>query len=125
MYQYDDLTAAATLPTPAAPGTADYFTDGSPGSGTPATILRSDFTNMLMLELLNVVEVAGLTPSKTTYTQVLSVIRILTQQEMYPSIGASVASNALTGSLAAPATLVFRNPTLSNGARSSEPLRPT
>jgi hypothetical protein len=77
MYQYDDPTAAATLPTPAAPGTAGYFTDGSPGSGIPATILRSDFNNMLMMELLNVVTAGGLTPSKTTYNQVLLAIKAL------------------------------------------------
>jgi len=78
MYQYDDPTVAATLPTPAAPGAAGYFTDGSAGSGTPATILRSDYMNMLMLELLNVVVAAGITPSKTTYNQLLTAIRATT-----------------------------------------------
>lgn len=77
MYQYDDSSASSTLPTPAAAGTAGFFTDGDPSAGQAATILRSDFMNMLMLELLNVVTAAGLTPSKTTYNQVLTAIQQL------------------------------------------------
>ncbi|NVI06345.1 hypothetical protein [Paraburkholderia youngii] len=60
MYQYDDPTVVSTLPTPAAAGTAGYFTDGNPASGAPATIMRSDFMNMIMMELLNVVQAGGL-----------------------------------------------------------------
>lgn len=74
MYQYDDPTCATTLPTPAAPGSPGYFTDGNPGGGVAATDLRSDFMNMLMMELLNLVNASGQTPSKTTYTQVLSAL---------------------------------------------------
>lgn len=74
MYQYDDPTVLPTLPTPAAPGTAGFFTDGNPGAALPATILRSDFMNMLMMELLNVVEASGQVPSKTTYNQVLTAL---------------------------------------------------
>lgn len=74
MYQYDDPTAASALPAPAAPGAPGYFTDGSPTNGVPATELRSDFMNMLMMELLNLVTAGGLTPSKTTYTQVRDAI---------------------------------------------------
>lgn len=80
MYQYDDPTVSATLPTPAAAGTPGYFTDGSPTAGVAATELRSDFMNMIMMELLNVVEAAGETPSKTTYNQVLTAIETLIQQ---------------------------------------------
>jgi hypothetical protein len=75
MYQYDDSTAVSTLPTPAAPGTAGYFTDGNPASGAPATRLRSDFMNMIMMELLNVATAGGQTPSKSTYNQVLTAIQ--------------------------------------------------
>jgi hypothetical protein len=74
MYQYDDPTVLPTLPTPAAPGTAGFFTDGNPGAALPATILRSDFMNMLMMELLNVVEASGQVPSKTTYNQLLTAL---------------------------------------------------
>ncbi|WP_322095142.1 hypothetical protein [Paraburkholderia bannensis] len=74
MYQYDDPTVSATLPTPASAGTAGYFTDGNPVGGVAATVLQADFMNMLMLELLNVVNAAGIAPSKTTYNQVLSAL---------------------------------------------------
>src|SRR5579885_41659 len=75
MYQYDDPTCANSLPTPAAPGVAGYFTDGNPVGGPAPTILRADFMNMLMEELINVVLDGGLTLSKTTYTQVRDAIR--------------------------------------------------
>ncbi|MBN3848358.1 hypothetical protein G3N58_16190 [Paraburkholderia sp. Ac-20342] len=77
MYQYDDPTVSSTLPTPAAAGIAGFFTDGNPASGQAATELRSDFMNMIMMELLNVVEGAALTPSKTTYNQVFTAIQSL------------------------------------------------
>jgi hypothetical protein len=51
-----------------------YFTNGNPGTGVAATILDADFMNMVMMELTNVVSAGGLTPSKTTYNQVLSAI---------------------------------------------------
>jgi len=77
MYQYDSPTCAPVLPTPAAAGTPGYFTDGNPGGGVAATELRSDFMNMLMMELLNVVEAAGIAPSKTTYNQVLDALNAM------------------------------------------------
>lgn len=77
MYLIDNSTAVSALPTPAALGTAGYFTDGSAGAGEPATILPADFMNMLMLELTNVVTAAGLTPSKTTYNQLLAAIKAI------------------------------------------------
>lgn len=91
MYQYDDPTAASSMPTPAAPGTAGFFTDGSPTGGVPATILRSDFMNMLMMELLNVVEAAGLTPSKTANNQILAAINEL----VLSGIGSSASGRLL------------------------------
>jgi len=77
MYQYDDPSCAASLPIPAPSGTGGYFTNGSAAGGQPATILTADFMNMLMEELLNVVTGAGLTPSKTNYTQLLTAIKSL------------------------------------------------
>ncbi|MHB9833814.1 hypothetical protein Q8F57_003145 [Paraburkholderia terrae] len=82
MYQVDDPTAAASFPTPAAAGTAGYFTDGNPGSGVAATILRADFMNALMLELMNVVSSAGITLSKTAQNQLLLSIKRLVQSQV-------------------------------------------
>jgi hypothetical protein len=81
MYAIDVTSAASSLPTPAAPGTAGFFTDGNPLTATAATILPADFLNALMLELLNVVTAGGLTPSKTTNTQVRDAIKELIQQQ--------------------------------------------
>ena len=77
MFLTDDPTAVSTLPTPSAVGTPGYFSDGNPLTGTPATILRAEFMNMIMMELQNVVTGAGLTPSKTTNTQVLLALQSL------------------------------------------------
>ncbi|MFM0173185.1 hypothetical protein PQR33_28110 [Paraburkholderia sediminicola] len=79
MFLTDQTTAAPTLPTPAAAGTPGYFTNGNPGTGVPATIVDADWLNMLQLELLGVVTAGGLTPSKTTYTQVRDAILQLIQ----------------------------------------------
>lgn len=80
MFQYDDPTASASMQVPAAPGVAGFFTDGSPAGGLPATILRADFMNSVMMELLNIVGAAGITPSKTVNNQVLTAIQALFQQ---------------------------------------------
>ncbi len=47
MFGIDHATAAEAEPARPAAGTAGYFTDGNPGSGTPATIVPAWFLNML------------------------------------------------------------------------------
>ena len=79
MYQYDDPTCVATLPAPTATGAAGYFSNGNPTTGLGATVLTADYMNMVMLELLNVVKAGGISPSKTTYDQVLSAIKRIGQ----------------------------------------------
>ena len=74
MYQYDDPTVTANLPASTPAGTAGYFTDGNPAGGQAATILRAEFMNMLMMELVNAITGAGITPSKSTFTQLKSAI---------------------------------------------------
>jgi hypothetical protein len=100
MYQYDDPSAAATLPTPAAAGTAGYFTNGNPASGEAPTILSSDYMNMVMLELLNIVQAAGITSSKTTYNQVLSAIKRINQNTIV--LSDTGAANAYSAANAIP-----------------------
>lgn len=77
MYQYDDPTTIAVLPAATAAGTAGYFTDGSPAGGQPATILKAEFMNMVMMELINTIISAGITPSKSTYTQLRDAIKVV------------------------------------------------
>ncbi|WP_230971960.1 hypothetical protein [Burkholderia cepacia] len=77
MYRIDDATAATLLPTPESAAAEGYFTEGNPATGTLATKVRASWLNMLQEELRNVVTTAGLTPSKTTYTQVASAVQTL------------------------------------------------
>ncbi|WP_147309824.1 hypothetical protein [Paraburkholderia sp. BL6669N2] len=74
MFRIDDPSAATSLPTPEAAGTEGYWTEGNPASGTPATLERASWFNMIQEELRAIVVAAGLTPSKTTYTQVRDAI---------------------------------------------------
>lgn len=115
MFRIDDATAAGSLPTPETAGTEGFFTEGNPATGTHATKVRGSWLNMIQEELCSILAAAGITRAKTTYNQVLSAIRQLIQGATFQSISASVASNALTGTFNAPATLNFRNTTLSNG----------
>ena len=77
MYKYDDPTAVAVMPAFPAAGTPGFFTDGDLGTGVPATILRAWFLNQLMSELLNLVQGAGLTTSRTTFNQLLSAVQMM------------------------------------------------
>jgi hypothetical protein len=77
MFRIDDATAASSLPAPEAAGTEGYFTEGNPTAGTPATNVRGSWMNMIQEELRAVVVAGGLTPSKTTYTQVRDAVLAL------------------------------------------------
>lgn len=77
MYQIDSSGAVTSLPAPAAPGSPGYFTDGNPATALPATILEADWFNAVMLELLNIVTAAGITPTKGTNNQVLTSLQNL------------------------------------------------
>ncbi len=77
MFAIDNSTSSSTLPTPATAGTPAYFTDGNPGTGSPATVVEADWLNMIQQELLNVLAAASVAPSKTTYNQVITSINDL------------------------------------------------
>lgn len=77
MYRIDDPSASPTLPTPEAALTEGYWTEGNPATGTPATLERASWFNMVQEELRGIVTAAGLTPSKTTYNQVLTAIKAI------------------------------------------------
>lgn len=75
MFRIDSQGTAASLPTPAAVGpTVGYFTKGNPTLSIPPTVVSDDWLNMVQEEILNVILAAGLTPSKTTYTQLRDAI---------------------------------------------------
>lgn len=77
MFRIDDPSAVGALPTPEAAGTEGYFTEGNPGGGVAATLVRASFLNMIQEEIRAVVVAGGLTPSKTTYNQLLTAIQNL------------------------------------------------
>ena len=80
MYQIDNSTAAATIPASTSAGTAGFFTDGNPATGVAATIVPAEFMNMLMMEAINVLGVAGITPSKSNFTQLATAIKTIIQK---------------------------------------------
>lgn len=106
MFQTDQASAVLSLPAPAAAGTQGFFTNGNPGSGIAPTILDADFMNMVMMELVNVVVAAGLTPSKTNNSQLLAAIK---------AVGAT-ASLANPGSLKLPGGFIAQWGTVTTSA---------
>jgi hypothetical protein len=100
MFRIDDATAATSLPTPEAAGTEGYWTEGNPATGVPATLERASWFNMIQEELRAVVVAAGLTPSKTTYNQVLSAIKRICQNTVV--LADTGAANAYTAVNATP-----------------------
>lgn len=98
MFRIDDSTAATSLPTPEAAGTEGYFTEGNPVAGTPATNVRGSWLNMIQEELRAVVVAGGLTPSKTTYNQLLAAIKRIGQNTVVladtGAVNAYAATNA-------------------------------
>jgi len=77
MYRIDNGSAAASLPASTAAGTAGYFTDGDPLTSTAPTILPAEWLNSIMLENLNVLTAAGITPAKNQFNQLALAIAAL------------------------------------------------
>jgi len=100
MFRTDVATASATLPTPLAAGTEGFFTNGNPGTGTPATVVDADWANMVQEELYAIVLAAGLTPSKTVRTQVRDGIAALYLAKAGGTLTGAV--GVIAGSAAAP-----------------------
>ncbi|WP_406867208.1 hypothetical protein [Paraburkholderia fungorum] len=100
MYRIDDPSASPTLPVPEAALTEGYWTEGNPGSGIIATLERASWFNMVQEELRAIVVAAGLTPSKTTYNQVLSAIKRIGQNTVV--LADTGAANAYTAVNAVP-----------------------
>ncbi|HLN23873.1 MAG TPA: tail fiber protein [Patescibacteria group bacterium] len=79
MYRIDDPSAAATLPVPEAALTEGFWTEGNPAAGTPATLERASWFNMVQEELVSIVTAGGITRSKVVYNQVLLALKKLFQ----------------------------------------------
>jgi len=77
MYQIDNDTSSLNLPTPTAANRPGFFVDGDPAKGLAATILPAEFMNMLMMEFINLLKAANITPSKSDYTQLSQAIPVL------------------------------------------------
>lgn len=75
-YRIDDRTAVSALPPPSTTGTGSpgFFTSGNPQTGTAATVVTSDWLNMVQEELLGVVVLAGINPDKTNNNQLAAAI---------------------------------------------------
>jgi hypothetical protein len=77
MWWADAPGSDAVLPTPEAAGAApSYFQDLEDGDSLSTQVSR-DFLNMLMLEVVNVILAAGISLSKTSYTQLRDAIKFL------------------------------------------------
>jgi hypothetical protein len=75
MFRTDVTTASSVLPTPAAPGTPGFFTNGNPTLGIPATVVDQDFLNRMQEEVMSVLQAAGISPVKSSYSQLLRAIQ--------------------------------------------------
>ncbi|NWE37054.1 hypothetical protein HX800_33850, partial [Pseudomonas gingeri] len=81
-------TAVSAIPAPTPAGPPGYFTDGNPATGASATILTAEFMNTLMMETLNVLSSAGITPEKGQYNQLaLAISKIAGSNSSWGSIG--------------------------------------
>lgn len=90
MHRIDSAGTAVALPTPGAVGaTVGYFTDGDPGGAIPATVVSEDWLNAVQEELVGVIVAAGLSPDKTSQTQLLAAIRAIAS-----GLGSGVLSKA-------------------------------
>lgn len=100
MYQIDVNSAAPALPQSAPAGVPGYFTDGDIPGGVAPTVVPAEFLNTLMLEMLNVITAAGITPAKGNNGQlILAVQRMIEANSGNYSID-SGAANAYVVALA-------------------------
>ena len=99
MFRIDSFVTKATLEAPQpVGGVVGYFTEGDPQTSTPATVVSSDWLNMVQEEIVNVILAAGLTPSKTTYTQLRDSISAgITDTTSEVALANNVANQNITG----------------------------
>jgi len=107
MYQIDNATAATSQPASTAAGTSGFFTDGNPATSTPATVVPAEWLNAVMMELVNVVTGAGLTPTKNQFNQVALAVKTLIQNQGFNYGGDAGSANAYAVAYTPAVTSVF------------------
>lgn len=111
MYRIDNSSAIGSIPTPASPGTPGYWTNGDPVHGVAPTIIDADWLNRVQEELMAIVVAGGVTPSKTTYNQVLTALNTLygSQSNVFTGGTTGGTANAQTLATVVPAATSFTN----------------
>lgn len=103
MFAIDDPTAVSTRPATGVAGTAGWFSEGSPGGGQPATLLRADWLNGVQAELLSVLGAGGVAPDKAKSDQLLAAIRaLITSGGANVNVQNTVGVNAVGGGTLSP-----------------------
>ncbi len=75
VHRIDGTSAAVALPAAGAVvGTPGYFSEGNPGTGTPATVVSQAWANMVQEELVGIAVAAGLTPTKGSNGQIAAAL---------------------------------------------------
>lgn len=78
MKRIQHATAVASEPSPGASGTTGFFTEGNPGTGTPATVVSDDWLNDVQEELVGPIVLAGLTPTAGVRQLLAALYKLMT-----------------------------------------------
>ena len=78
MYRIDNPAVATTIPIPGQAGAPGFFQGGNPASGIKATTVDADWLNAVQEEISHVIEVSGITLSKTDRTQLAQALQSMT-----------------------------------------------
>jgi len=105
MFQADWSDCVAVMPAPAQPAGAalGFFADANPVAQTDGSAVRSEFLNMVMIELLNVLPLGGVAADQTrvNYAQVAQAIENLVARPLaalrYPTIATTNNTVGATG----------------------------
>jgi hypothetical protein len=87
MHQIDHATAAAALPAYGPAGVPGWFSDATPGNGTP-TVVTNDWLNDIQGNLMGLLTAAGIAPVKGQHNQVLNAIQSIVGGSAVVGVGA-------------------------------------
>jgi hypothetical protein len=93
-----NTVVAGQADTAPATGTPGYATDGNPATGVPATLWPSYQYNAIQEELIAILVAAGITPDRTSTSQIVAAIKRLVQKTVVladtGAVNAYAATNA-------------------------------